>query len=114
LELFVHIAIELHYGRNKLWSVVRDLTRVGDEMAFLHFLRAVAARTGQLLNLTDLSRDVHVVVNTAKNWLSILQASRVAYLLEPYHTNQTRRLVKTPKLYLLDTGLRLSDGMVEP
>jgi len=93
------------YVQTYLQRDVRDLARVGDEMAFLRFLRAVAARTGQLLNLTDLSRDVHVAVNTAKHWLSILQASGVAYLLEPYHTNLTRRLVKTPKFYLLYTGL---------
>ena len=93
------------YVQTYLQRDVRDLARVGDEMAFLRFLRAVAARTGQLLNLTDLSRNVHVAVNTAKHWLSILQASGVAYLLEPYHTNLTRRLVKTPKLYVLDTGL---------
>jgi uncharacterized protein len=93
------------YVQTYLQRDVRDLARVGDEMAFLRFLRAVAARSGQVLNLTDLSRDVHIAVNTAKNWLSILQASGVAYLLEPYHTNLTRRVVKTPKLYFLDTGL---------
>lgn len=93
------------YVQTYLQRDVRDLARVGDEMAFLRFLRAAAARTGQLLNLTDLSRDVHIAVNTAKTWLSILQASGVAYLLEPYHTNLTSRLVKTPKLYFLDTGL---------
>jgi predicted AAA+ superfamily ATPase len=74
-------------------------------MTFLRFLRASAARTGQLLNITELSRDADIAVNTAKSWLSILQASGIAYLLEPYHTNVTKRLVKTPKLYILDTGL---------
>ena len=109
-------AIALHHDVNRdlfyssyvqtyLQRDVRDLARVGDEMAFLRFLRAAAARTGQLLNLTDLSRDADIAVNTAKNWLSILQASGVAYLLEPYHTNVTKRLVKTPKFYILDTGL---------
>ena len=81
-----------------------QLARVGDEMTFLRFLRASAARTGQLLNITELSRDADIAVNTAKSWLSILQASGIAYLLEPYHTNVTKRLVKTPKLYI-DTGL---------
>jgi len=74
-------------------------------MAFLRFLRAVAARSGQLLNLAELSRDADVAYNTAKSWLSILQASGIVYLLEPYHTNVTKRLVKTPKLYFIDTGL---------
>ncbi|MGA2938796.1 MAG: ATP-binding protein [Syntrophobacteraceae bacterium] len=93
------------YVQTYLQRDVRDLARVGDELAFLRFLRAAAARTAQLLNLTDLSRDADIAVNTAKNWLSILQASGIAYLLEPYHTNVTKRLVKTPKLYILDTGL---------
>jgi hypothetical protein len=93
------------YLQTYLQRDVRDLARVGDELAFLRFLRAAAARTAQLLNLTDLSRDADIAVNTAKNWLSILQTCGIAYLLEPYHTNVTKRLVKTPKLYILDTGL---------
>jgi predicted AAA+ superfamily ATPase len=84
---------------------IRDLARVGDEMAFLRFLRAAAARSGQLLNMADLARDADVAPNTIRSWLSILQASGIVYLLEPYHTNVTKRLVKTPKLYFLDTGL---------
>jgi predicted AAA+ superfamily ATPase len=84
---------------------VRDLAKVGDEMAFLRFLRATAARTGQLVNLADLARDADVAPNTAKSWLSILQTSGIVWLLPPWHTNLTKRLVKTPKLYLLDTGL---------
>lgn len=93
------------YVQTYLQRDIRDLARVGDEMAFLRFLRAAAARTGQMLNMAELARDADVAPNTAKNWLSILQASGVIYLLEPYHTNVTKRLVKTPKLYFLDTGL---------
>jgi len=93
------------YVQTYLQRDIRDLARVGDEMAFLRFVRAVAARTGQLLNLSDLARDADIATNTAKNWLSILQASGLVYLLEPYHTNVTKRLIKTPKLYFLDTGL---------
>jgi uncharacterized protein len=93
------------YVQTYLQRDVRDLSRVGDEMAFLRFLRAAAARTAQMLNLTELARDADVAPNTAKNWLSILQASGIAYLLEPYHANVTKRLVKTPKLFILDTGL---------
>jgi len=84
---------------------LRDLARVGDELAFLRFLRAAAARTGQILNLADLARDADVAPNTAKSWLSILQTAEIVYLLEPYHTNVTQRLVKAPKIYFLDTGL---------
>jgi len=93
------------YVQTYLQRDIRDLARVGDEMAFLRFLRAAAARTGQMLNLSELARDANVAANTAKNWLSILQASGVVYLLEPFYTNVTKRLVKTPKLYFLDTGL---------
>jgi len=93
------------YVQTYLQRDVRDLARVGDEMAFLRFLRIAAARTGRLLNLTEFARDADIAVNTAKKWLSILQASGVVYLLEPYHTNLSKRLIKTPKLYFLDTGL---------
>lgn len=99
---------DLFYGsyvQTYLQRDVRALAQVGDELAFLRFLRAAAARTGQLLNLADLARDADVAPNTAKHWLSILQTAEIVYLLEPYHTNVTQRLVKTPKLYFLDTGL---------
>lgn len=93
------------YVQTYLQRDVRDLARVGDEAAFLRFLRAAAARTGQLLNLAGLARDADVAPNTAKSWLSILQASGIVHLLEPYSANLTKRLVKAPKLYFLDTGL---------
>lgn len=93
------------YVQTYLQRDVRDFARVGDEMAFLRFVRACAARTAQLLNVAELARDVGIAPNTAKNWLSILEASGVVYLLEPYHSNVTKRLVKAPKLYFLDTGL---------
>jgi len=99
---------QLFYGsyvQTYLQRDIRDLARVGDEMAFLRFLRAAAARTAQLLNLSELARDADIAPNTAKHWLSILQASGILYLLEPYHTNLTKRLVKAAKLYFLDTGL---------
>lgn len=93
------------YLQTYLQRDVRDLARVGDEMAFLRFLRIAAARTGQLLNLTLFARDADIAVNTAKSWLSIMQASGMVYLLEPYYSNLSKRLTKRPKLYLLDTGL---------
>jgi hypothetical protein len=93
------------YVQTYLQRDVRDLARVGDEMAFLRFLRAAAARTGQLLNLAELARDTDIAPNTAKNWLSILQTAEIVYLLEPYHTNLSKRLIKAPKLYFFDTGL---------
>lgn len=99
-ELFYRSYLQTYLQRD-----VRDLAQVGDEMAFLRFLRATAARSGQLLNKADLARDADIAPNTAKHWLSILQASGIVYLLPPWHTNRTSRLVKTPKLYFLDTGL---------
>ncbi len=93
------------YVQTYLQRDVRDIARVGDQMTFLRFLRAAAARTGNMLNLSELARDVDVTPATAKNWLSVLQSSGIVYLLEPYHANVTKRLVKTPKLYFLDTGL---------
>ena len=84
---------------------VRALTQVGDERAFFNFMVAMAARTGQLLNLSDVARDVEISVPTAKRWLSVLQASNIVYLLQPWHINITKRVVKAPKIYFLDTGL---------
>ena len=84
---------------------IRDLAQVVNETGFLRFLKACAARTASLLNYSDLARDADVSVNTAKNWLSILEASFQVFLLRPYHSNLTKRLVKRPKLYFLDTGL---------
>ena len=99
-DLFYNAYLQTYLQRD-----VRDLTRVGDERAFLLFLRAAAARTGQLLNYADLARDVDIDQKTAKAWLSILETSGIVYLLQPYHNNVTKRLLKTPKLYFLDTGL---------
>ena len=99
-ELYLRSYLQTYLQRD-----VRSLTNVGDLISFTKFLRACAARTGQLLNLSDLARDVDVSVPTAKAWLSVLEASFVVYLLRPYSNNQTKRLVKTPKLYFLDTGL---------
>lgn len=93
------------YMQTYIQRDVRDLARVGDETAFVRFVRACAARTAQLLNLTDLARDADIAPNTAKHWLSILQASGIVMLLEPWHSNATSRLVKAPKLHFIDTGL---------
>jgi hypothetical protein len=78
---------------------------VGDLGNFLRFTRAAAARTGQLLNIAELARDADVAPNTGKHWLAILEASGIVHLVQPWHANITKRLVKTPKLYFWDTGL---------
>jgi predicted AAA+ superfamily ATPase len=93
------------YIQTYLQRDVRDLANIGNLSTFMKFLRAAAARTGQLLNMADMARDAGISQGTAKNWLSILEASGIIYLLEPYHNNITKRIIKTPKLYFLDAGL---------
>lgn len=84
---------------------IKDLNAVKNEMDFLKFLKVLAARTGQMLNYTDISNEVGVSVPTIKSWVSILVSSNIVYLLQPYYSNINKRIVKTPKLYFLDTGL---------
>jgi predicted AAA+ superfamily ATPase len=84
---------------------VRALLKVGHLRDFERFLRACALRSGQLLNKTDLARDIGITPPTANDWISVLQASNQITILEPWFTNKTKSLVKSPKLYLSDTGL---------
>ncbi|MDR0952358.1 MAG: ATP-binding protein [Oscillospiraceae bacterium] len=93
------------YVRTYLERDIRQLSQVADEEKFLNFMTVTASCTGQLLNLASLSRDVGVSEPTASRWLSILVTSGLVYLLKPYSNNITKRTVKTPKLYFLDTGL---------
>jgi predicted AAA+ superfamily ATPase len=99
-EIFYSSYIQTYIQRD-----VRDLSKVGDLITFQRFLKVAAARTGQLLNYADMARDVDVDQKTIKAWISILETSGLIYLLYPYHTNLTKRLIKTPKFYFLDTGL---------
>jgi len=84
---------------------VRNLLSVGSLRDFDRFLRVAALRAGQILSYADLARDVGISPHTAKSWLSVLEASQQIFLLEPYHRQRTKRLVKSPKLYFTDTGL---------
>jgi predicted AAA+ superfamily ATPase len=84
---------------------VRNLLAVGSLRDFDRFLRACALRAGQLLSYAELARDVGISPNTAKSWISVLEASQQIFLLEPYHRARTKRLVKSPKLYFCDTGM---------
>lgn len=84
---------------------VRNLTQVGDTLSFLKFMTALASRIGQLLNLNSIATEVGITIPTAQRWLSILVASNIVYILEPYYNNIMKRAVKTPKVYFLDTGL---------
>lgn len=84
---------------------VRDLKQVGNLTKFSDFIIALAARTGQLLNKKEVARDIGVDEKTITKWLSVLVASNIIYLLYPYHNNKLKRVIKTPKIYFLDTGL---------
>jgi predicted AAA+ superfamily ATPase len=84
---------------------VRQVLQVGDLITFQTFLRMSAGRVGQLLNLSALGADCGITHATARRWISVLEASYVAFRLAPLHANVRKRLVKAPKLYFYDTGL---------
>ncbi len=84
---------------------VRDVLQIQDQAIFYKFMQVLAARTGQQVNYRDISKVVGVSEPTIKCWLNILNASGIIYLLPSYFNNRTKRLVKTPKLYFMDTGL---------
>lgn len=93
------------YLRTYVERDVRSLANIGDLATFTRFLRLCAGRVGQLLNSSSLGADAGVDHTTARRWLSILEASHVVRLLPPHHRNFSKRLIKSPKLYFLDTGL---------
>lgn len=86
---------------------VRALVNVGKLRDFERFIRATALRSGQLLNQSELARDVGISPSTAGEWLSVLEASNQIMLLEPWFSNQQKRMTKSPKLYLKDAGMLL-------
>jgi len=93
------------YYRTYVERDVREIVNVGDIESFSRFVRLCAGRTGQLLNLTSLANDAGITHTTARRWISILEASFLVTLLRPYHRNFNKRLIKSPKLYFVDTGL---------
>lgn len=93
------------YTQTYLERDVRSLTNVGDLEVFERFLRLCAGRTAQLLNYSGLAADCGISVMTAKRWLSVLKASFTVVLLRPHFRNFSKRLIKSPKLYFVDTGL---------
>ena len=94
-----------NYVRTYIERDVRQLINVRDLSTFQKFLRLCAGRNGQLVNLSNLAGDCGITHNTAKAWLGVLESSYLIHLLQPHHENFKKRLVKTPKLYFLDTGL---------
>jgi len=93
------------YVQTYLERDVRNLRQIGDLTQFQSFLCALAARNAQLLNISDLARDLGIAVNTAKAWLAVLEATYQIVVLRPYHANLGKRLVKRPKVYFIDTGV---------
>ncbi len=93
------------YVNTYLQRDIKDLTQVGDELAFFRFMSACAARTSQMVNYNDIAKDVGISPPTAKQWLSILVSSGIIILIEPYFNNTLKRMIKAPNMYMLDTGL---------
>lgn len=94
-----------NYINTYLEKDVTELLNIRDINSFRTFIALCATRVGQLLNLNALANDCNISQPTAKAWLSILESSYIVFLLQPYHENFNKRLVKTPKLYFYDTGL---------
>ena len=84
---------------------VKDFQGINNELKFYTFVRAVAVRTGNLINYNNLARDCDIDLRTAQVWMNTLERSGLVYLLPPYSPNVTKRIIKTPKVYFLDTGL---------
>ncbi|HLG20858.1 MAG TPA: ATP-binding protein [Bdellovibrionota bacterium] len=81
---------------------LHQIAEVGDLRDFTRFLRILSLRNGQMLNFSDIARDVSVAPNTVKRWISILEASFQVFLLEPYFSNRSNRIIKTPKIYFTE------------
>ena len=84
---------------------VRDLREIGDIRDFRRFVQMLAARVSQVLNMSDIARDLGISVPTVKKWISVLEASYIVFLLPPFYSNLGKRIVKSPKIYFFDTGL---------
>lgn len=84
---------------------VKDIADIEDTMLFSDFIRSAACRAGQVLNISDIAKDVGISNDTAKRWLKILEKSDIIFFLRPYSNNLLKRTIKTPKMYFSDTGL---------
>jgi predicted AAA+ superfamily ATPase len=93
------------YDRTYIERDVYDITKIRDYNLFYRFMVSVAARTGNMLDYSSISKDIGVSVETVRNWISVLEKTDIIYLLEPYYNSHLRRAIKTPKVYFRDTGL---------
>lgn len=100
---------ELYYKSYKdtyLMRDVKDIIKLEDETVFIRFIKILASRTSQVISYADIARDADIAPNTAKTWMGILQTLGIIYFLQPYFENNiSKRLIKTPKMYFMDTGL---------
>jgi uncharacterized protein len=96
------------YIRTYVERDVKQLRNIDNTILFTRFLQLCAGRTGQLLSVSALSNECGIDVKTVNSWLGILQSSYIIFLLPPHHKNFNKRVVKTPKLYFIDTGLACS------
>lgn len=84
---------------------VKQLLNVGKTIEFYNFMQYIAVRTAQELNYSTIAKEIGVDSKTIKNWISILESSGIIYLLQPFSSNLSNRIIKAPKLYFMDTGL---------
>lgn len=109
---------KLYPAKNTYWEVfydsylqtyierdIRSLSAVSNVLNFVKFMRILAARTAQLINYTEIAGEIGVTTHTIQAWVSILKTSGIIYILHPYSNNLSKRLIKTPKIYFMDTGL---------
>lgn len=109
-EINVHprINFETWYGsylQTYLERDIRTIYDIGSLREFQKFIQLLAVRCSQILNLSDLSKELGISINTLKKWISILEASQIIYLLSPYYRNLGKRITKSPKIYFIDCGL---------
>jgi len=92
------------YFQTYIEKDIKDVLNIQDESAFIKFVKATASLTGEMLNYSTLAEICGKDVKTVQSWMSVLESSGLVYLLEPYYNNLKKRMIKTPKLYFLDTG----------
>lgn len=100
LEIFFESYLDTYISRD-----IRDLEQVANETAFINFIKAVAARTATVVNYEALANEVGISAPTAKSWLSLLVSCGIVALIQPYSNNALKRVIKSPRMYFLDTGL---------
>ncbi|MDR2619889.1 MAG: ATP-binding protein [Propionibacteriaceae bacterium] len=99
-EIFFSSYVQTYLERD-----INHLDQVRDRLKFVQFLSALSARTAQLLNYANLAAELEISVNTVKNWVSLLEATGLVFILRPFSNSALNRAIKTPKLYFRDTGL---------